>query len=142
MGVYLLVFGVVWNSPFANGATTRCSCSRGCRRLDVRRGRAAVVDALDARQRESDPEDAVPAAARPALRRRRAPRRFGAMLALVLILNFIALSRVRATEWLAIPLAALFVAFVAGIALAAASLNVSSATSSSSSRRCSCRGSS
>src|SRR5919201_1182356 len=33
---------------------------------------------------------------------------FAVMLALLLVVNFIALARVRATEWLAIPLAALF----------------------------------
>ena len=48
---------------------------------------------------------------------------FAAMLAILLVVNFIALSRVRATEWLAIPLAVLAVGFVAGIALTAASLN-------------------
>ena len=41
----------------------------------------------------------------------------------LLVLNFIVLPRVRATEWLAIPLAVLFVGFVAGSALVA-SLNV------------------
>jgi ABC-type polysaccharide/polyol phosphate export permease len=46
------------------------------------------------------------------------------MLALVLVLNFIVLSRVRATEWLAIPLCVLFVGVVCGISLAVASLNV------------------
>ena len=46
------------------------------------------------------------------------------MLVLLLVVNFIALPRVRATEWLAIPLAALFVGVVCGIALAVASLNV------------------
>jgi ABC-type polysaccharide/polyol phosphate export permease len=46
------------------------------------------------------------------------------MLALLLVVNFIALPRVRATEWLAIPLSLLFVGLVAGIALAVASLNV------------------
>src|SRR5262249_55412695 len=49
---------------------------------------------------------------------------FAVMLTLILILNFIVLSRVRATEWLAIPLAVLFVGLVCGIALAVASLNV------------------
>jgi ABC-type polysaccharide/polyol phosphate export permease len=49
---------------------------------------------------------------------------FGVMLALLLVINFVALARVRATEWLAIPFAVLFVALVCGIALAAASLNV------------------
>jgi ABC-type polysaccharide/polyol phosphate export permease len=49
---------------------------------------------------------------------------FAAMLVLLLIVNFIALPRARATEWLAIPLAALVLSIVCGLALAAASLNV------------------
>jgi ABC-type polysaccharide/polyol phosphate export permease len=46
------------------------------------------------------------------------------MLVLLLVINFAALSRVRATEWLALPLAALFVGFVCGLGLIFASLNV------------------
>jgi len=49
---------------------------------------------------------------------------FGAMLVLLLLVNFIALPRVRATEWLAIPLCVLFIGVVCGLALAVASLNV------------------
>jgi ABC-type polysaccharide/polyol phosphate export permease len=49
---------------------------------------------------------------------------FAAMLALLLVINFIALPRVRATEWLAIPLALLFVGVVCGFGLLVASLNV------------------
>src|SRR5205085_10826715 len=48
---------------------------------------------------------------------------FAAMFGIVLILNFIALPRVRATEWLAIPLALVFVGLVSGLALLLASLN-------------------
>ena len=46
------------------------------------------------------------------------------MLAILLVLDFALLPRVRATEWLAIPLAALLVCLVGGLALAVASLNV------------------
>jgi len=49
---------------------------------------------------------------------------YAVMLALLLALDFALLPRARATEWLAIPLAALFVCLVGGLALAAASLNV------------------
>jgi lipopolysaccharide transport system permease protein len=49
---------------------------------------------------------------------------FGVMLVLLLVVNFVALPRSRGTEWLAIPLAALFVGLVAGLALMVASLNV------------------
>ena len=49
---------------------------------------------------------------------------FAVMLVGLLALNFAVLPRVRATEWLAIPLAACFVALVSGLALTLASLNV------------------
>jgi ABC-type polysaccharide/polyol phosphate export permease len=49
---------------------------------------------------------------------------FAAMVVLLLAINFVALPRVRATEWLALPLCVLFVGVVCGLALAFASLNV------------------
>jgi ABC-type polysaccharide/polyol phosphate export permease len=49
---------------------------------------------------------------------------FAAMLVLLLVINFVALPRVRATEWLAIPLALLFVGLVSGLGVLFASLNV------------------
>ena len=108
MGVYLLVFGVVWKSQFSNGGHYPLFLLTGLARLDVLRRGAAVVDALDARQREPDPQDALPAPARAALgRRSRISSASRVMLVLLLVVNFIALPRVRATEWLAIPLAVL-----------------------------------
>jgi lipopolysaccharide transport system permease protein len=49
---------------------------------------------------------------------------FVVMLVIVLALNFAFLPRVRATEWLAIPLAAAFVLLVAGLSLAIACATV------------------
>jgi ABC-type polysaccharide/polyol phosphate export permease len=49
---------------------------------------------------------------------------FAVMLATLLALNFAFLPRVRATEWLAIPLALALVGLVSGLALAVASVNV------------------
>jgi lipopolysaccharide transport system permease protein len=49
---------------------------------------------------------------------------FGVMLAAVLALNFAFLPRVRSTEWVAVPLAAVFVLLVAGVALAIACATV------------------
>jgi lipopolysaccharide transport system permease protein len=46
------------------------------------------------------------------------------MLAVLLVLNFALLPRVRVTEWLAIPLVALLVCLVGGLALVVASLDV------------------
>ena len=49
---------------------------------------------------------------------------FGVMLALLLAVNFALLPRVRATEWLAIPLSLALVGLVSGLALALACANV------------------
>jgi ABC-type polysaccharide/polyol phosphate export permease len=49
---------------------------------------------------------------------------FVVMLAVLLVVNFALLPRVRATEWLALPFALAIVALTAGIALALAALNV------------------
>ena len=49
---------------------------------------------------------------------------FGVMLIVLLVLNFALLPRVRATEWLAIPLAFALVCMTSGLALALASANV------------------
>ena len=49
---------------------------------------------------------------------------FFVMFAVVLVLNFAFLPRVRATEWVAIPLAAVFVLLVAGLSLAVACATV------------------
>src|SRR3989442_9548452 len=46
------------------------------------------------------------------------------MLAILIVLSLVFIPSARATVWLALPLAALFVCFVAGLALLVASLNV------------------
>lgn len=49
---------------------------------------------------------------------------FAVMIVAVLALDFALIPRARATEWLALPLAAVFVALVGGLALAVAAANV------------------
>jgi lipopolysaccharide transport system permease protein len=49
---------------------------------------------------------------------------FAVMLAVLIVLNFAFVPRVRATEWLALPLALCFVGVVGGLAIVLASLNV------------------
>jgi len=49
---------------------------------------------------------------------------FVVMLVVLLVVNFALLPRVRATEWLALPLGLAIVAITSGIALALAALNV------------------
>ena len=124
MGVYLLVFGVVWKSPFANGGHYPLFLLAG---LAVWTFFAAALQA--ATRSMLDNANLI--------RKTRFPRQlvplsvvgahvvsFAVMIALLLVVNAVALPRVRATELLAVPLAALFVAFVGGLALAVASLNV------------------
>jgi ABC-type polysaccharide/polyol phosphate export permease len=123
MGVYLLVFGVVWNSPFANGGHYPLFLLSGLSvwtfvAAALQSSTRSMLDNANLIRKTRFPRQLVPLSVVGAH-----VVAFGAMLALVLILNFIALSRVRATEWLAIPLALLAVAFVAGISLTAASLN-------------------
>ena len=123
MGVYLLVFGVLWNTRFS--AVDHYS-------LFLLSGLAVwtfVAAALQSATRSMLDNANL-------IRKTRFPRQlvplsvvgahlvaFGAMLAILLVLNFVVLPRVRLTEWLAIPLAVLAVAFVSGLALTAASLN-------------------
>jgi lipopolysaccharide transport system permease protein len=124
MAVYLLVFSVLWKTPFG---------TEGHYALFLLVGLAAWLFF----------SQSVQAACRSMLdnanliRKTRFPRQlvplsivathlisFGVMLVGLLIVNFILLPRVRATEWLALPLALALVAFTGGLALVVASLNV------------------
>lgn len=124
MGVYLLVFGVVWRSPFAQGDHYALFLLSGLAlwtffAAAVQSSTRSMLDNANLIRKTRFPRQLVPLSVVFAHL-----VSFGVMLALLLLVNFIALSRVRATEWLAIPLCALFVAVVCGIALAGASLNV------------------
>ena len=124
MGVYLLVFSVVLNSRFAKVdhfplfllsglavwtffATALQSASR------------SMLDNANLIRKTRFPRQLVPLSVVGAHL-----VGFVVMLVSLLVLNFALLPRVRATELLAIPLAVCFVALVAGLALAIASLNV------------------
>lgn len=124
MGVYLLVFGVIWQSPFAEGDHYSLFLLTGLAlwTFFATAAQAATRSMLDNAN---------------LIRKTRFPRQlvpfsvvfahvvsFAAMIVLLLVVDFVVLPRVRATEWLAIPLAALFVGLVGGLALAFASLNV------------------
>ena len=98
MGVYLLVFSVLWKTHGRDRALPA---------LPARRPRAWIFFAtslqagvaLDARQRGPDPEDALPAPARRRSRSsRRSSSRFGVMLAVLLVLNFALHPARRATR--------------------------------------------
>jgi ABC-type polysaccharide/polyol phosphate export permease len=124
MGVYLLVFGVVWHSGFAQGGHYPLFLLSGLAlwtffAAAVQSSTRSMLDNANLIRKTRFPRQLVPLSVVFAHL-----VSFAVMLVLLLVVNFAALSRVRATEWLAIPLCVLFVAVVCGIALAAASLNV------------------
>jgi lipopolysaccharide transport system permease protein len=124
MGVYLLVFGVVWPSPFAQGGNYPLFLLTGLAlwtffAAAVQSATRSMLDNANLIRKTRFPRQLVPLSVVLAHL-----VSFGAMLLLLLVINFIALPRVRATEWLAIPLCALFVGVVCGLGLLVASVNV------------------
>src|SRR6185312_15930119 len=121
MGVYLLVFGVVWKSPFSEGGHYPLFLLTGLAlwtffATAVQSSTRSMLDNANLIRKTRFPRQLVPFSVIFAHL-----VSFAAMLVLLLVLNFVVLSRVRATEWLAIPLCLLFVGLVCGIGLAVAS---------------------
>jgi ABC-type polysaccharide/polyol phosphate export permease len=124
MGVYLLVFGVVWKAQFSTGGHYALFLLSGLAlwtffAAAVQSSTRSMLDNANLIRKTRFPRQLVPLSVVFAHL-----VSFVAMLALLLVVNFVVLGRVRATEWLAIPFAALFVGLIGGIALAFASLNV------------------
>lgn len=124
MGVYYLVFGVVWRSPFASGGHYALYLLSGLAAWTFfaaafQSSTRSMLDNANLIRKTRFPRQLVPLSVVGAHL-----VSFAVMLAGLLVLNGVLLPRVRATELLALPLAALFVAFVCGLALAVASLNV------------------
>jgi ABC-type polysaccharide/polyol phosphate export permease len=124
MGVYLLVFGVVWKSPFSSGGHYPLFLLAGLApwtffAASLQSSARSMLDNANLIRKTRFPRQLVPLSVVAAHL-----VSFAVMVVLLLVVNFIVLPRARATEWLAVPLAALFVAFVAGLALIVASLNV------------------
>jgi len=124
MGVYLLVFGVVWKSPFSNGGHYPLFLLSGLAvwtffAAALQSSTRSMLDNANLIRKTRFPRQLVPLSVVVAHL-----VSFAVMLALLLVVDFVALPRTRATEWLAIPLAALVVGLVSGLALAVASLNV------------------
>ncbi len=124
MAVYLLVFSILWKTPFG---------SEGHYALFLLVGLSAWI--FFAQSVQSASRSMLDNAN--LIRKTRFPRQlvplsvvathlisFAVMLVALLALNFALLPRVRGTEWLAIPIAVAIVAFAGGLALAIASLNV------------------
>lgn len=124
MGVYLLVFGVVWPAKFSTIDHYPLFLLSGLAlwtffAAAVQSATRSMLDNANLIRKVRFPRQLVPLSVVLAH-----VVSFAAMLVLVLVLNFIVLARVRATEWLAIPLAVLFVGFVCGLGIIFASLNV------------------
>ena len=124
MGVYLLVFGVVWPSPFAQGGHYPLFLLSGLAlwtffAAAVQSATRSMLDNANLIRKTRFPRQLVPLSVVFAHL-----VSFAAMLGILLVVNFVVLARVRATEWLAIPLAVLFVGLVSGLGLLFASLNV------------------
>jgi lipopolysaccharide transport system permease protein len=124
MAVYLLVFSVLWKTPFG---------SQGHYGLFLLVGLSAWI--FFAASLQSASRSMLDNAN--LIRKTRFPRQlvplsivatqlvsFVVMLVALLALDFVLLPRVRATEWLALPLALGVVALASGLALAIASLDV------------------
>jgi ABC-type polysaccharide/polyol phosphate export permease len=124
MGVYLLVFGVVWKSPFASGGHYSLFLLSGLAvwtffAAALQSATRSMLDNANLIRKIRFPRQLVPLSVVVAH-----VVSFAAMLVLLLVIDAIALPRARATELLAIPLAALVLGLVSGLALATASLNV------------------
>jgi ABC-type polysaccharide/polyol phosphate export permease len=124
MAVYLLVFSVLWKTPFANGGHYGLFLLVGLSAwiffaTSVQSASRSLLDNANLIRKTRFPRQLVPLSvvATQLIS-------FVVMLAALLVLNFALLPRVRATEWLAIPLAVALVAITGGLALAIACLNV------------------
>lgn len=124
MGVYLLVFGVVWKTRFTTGGHYPLFLLSGLAiwtffAAALQSATRSMLDNANLIRKIRFPRQLVPLSVVGAHL-----VSFAAMLVILLVINAIALPRARATELLAIPLALLVVGLVSGLALAAASLDV------------------
>jgi ABC-type polysaccharide/polyol phosphate export permease len=124
MAVYLLVFSVLWNTPFGNEGHYGLFLLVGLSAwiffaTSVQSASRSMLDNANLIRKTRFPRQLVPLSvvATNLIS-------FTVMLVVLLALNFALLPRVRDTEWLALPLALAVVAITCGLALAIASLNV------------------
>src|SRR5437764_6052565 len=124
MAVYLLVFSVLWKTPFGNEGHYGLFLLVGLSAwiffaASVQSASRSMLDNANLIRKTRFPRQLVPLSvvATHLIS-------FAVMLVVLLALNFALLPRVRATEWLAIPIAVGVVAIASGLALAIASLDV------------------
>ena len=124
MAIYLLVFSVVFKTPFSSVAHYPLFLLVGLSMWTffataIQSSTRSMLDNANLIRKTRFPRQLVPLSVVGAHL-----VSFGVMLVLLLALDFALLPRVRATEWLAIPFALCFVAIVSGLGVAVASLNV------------------
>src|SRR5438034_6904673 len=124
MAVYLLVFSVLWKTPFGNEGHYGLFLLVGLAAwiffaTSVQAASRSLLDNANLIRKTRFPRQLVPLSvvATQLIS-------FGVMLVVLLAVNFALLPRVRATEWLALPIGLAVVALTCGLALAIASLNV------------------
>ena len=122
MAVYLLVFSVLWKTPFANGGHYALFLLVGLApwiffATSLQSASRSLLDNANLIRKTRFPRQLVPLSvvATHLIS-------FAVMLAALLVLNFALLPRVRATEWLAILLGIAFVALTCGLAFPAFAL--------------------
>ena len=124
MAVYLLVFSVLWETPFGDEGHYALFLLVGLSAWiffsqSVQSASRSMLDNANLIRKTRFPRQLVPLSivATHLIS-------FGVMIGALLVVNFALLPRVRATEWLALPIAVAIVAISAGLALVIASLNV------------------
>ncbi len=124
MAVYLLVFSVLWKTQFGSEGHYSLFLLVGLSAwiffaTSVQAASRSLLDNANLIRKTRFPRQLVPLSivATHLLS-------FGVMMVALLALNFALLPRVRATEWLALPIGLGVVAIVSGLALAIACLNV------------------
>jgi lipopolysaccharide transport system permease protein len=124
MAVYLLVFSVLWKTPFGDEGHYALFLLVGLSAWiffsqSVQSASRSMLDNANLIRKTRFPRQLVPLSivATHLIS-------FVVMIGALLVVNFALLPRVRATEWLALPIAVAIVALAAGLALVIASLNV------------------
>jgi lipopolysaccharide transport system permease protein len=124
MAVYLLVFSVLWKTPFGNEGHYGLFLLVGLSAwiffaTSVQSASRSLLDNANLIRKTRFPRQLVPLSivATNLIS-------FAVMLIALLVLNFALLPRVRDTEWLALPFGIALIAITGGLALAIACLNV------------------
>ncbi|HZO98510.1 MAG TPA: ABC transporter permease [Gaiellaceae bacterium] len=122
MGVYLLVFGVLLRQTAIPHYPLYLLAGLACWiffATSLQAASRSLVDAAELVRKVRFPRQLVPFAVVATQL-----VTFALMLAILVVLSLVFVPSARSTVWLAIPLAALFVGLVCGVALAVACLNV------------------